>query len=142
MPGTFTGDQVGTAAGPIDPLLEALAANGGETMTHALTAASPALDTGDPATPGSSGTDCEAVDQRDVARPADGDPVPGAVCDIGAYEAEAASADLAVTKTDDADPVDINATITYTIFVSNNGNLDATGLTLNDDLTACAATTT
>jgi uncharacterized repeat protein (TIGR01451 family) len=32
--------------------------------------------------------------------------------------------------------------ITYTIFVSNNGNLGATGLTLNDDLTACAATTT
>ena len=41
-----TGDQVGTGGSPIDPLLGALADNGGPTMTHALLDGSPAIDTG------------------------------------------------------------------------------------------------
>ena len=41
-----TGDQVGTDGSPIDPLLGALADNGGPTMTHALLDGSPAIDTG------------------------------------------------------------------------------------------------
>lgn len=134
-----SGDQIGTAASPVDPLLGSLAANGGETMTHALEPGSPALDTANPAVPGSGGSACEAVDQRDVARPADGDPVPGAVCDIGAYEAESASADLGITKADLADPVDINSAITYTIDVGNAGPDDASGVTVTDDLPAGTA---
>ena len=44
-------DQIGTPAAPIDPLLGALADNGGLTFTHALQAGSPAIDHGDPAAP-------------------------------------------------------------------------------------------
>jgi hypothetical protein len=69
-----TGDQIGA-----DPLLGPLAANGGPTFTRAVMAGSPALDAGDPGAPGS-GTGCEPVDQRGVARPQ------GPRCDIGAVE--------------------------------------------------------
>jgi hypothetical protein len=49
-----------------DPLLGALAFNGGTQRTLALNAASPAMDAGvDP--------DCPATDQRGMPRPADGD---------------------------------------------------------------------
>ena len=73
-----------TAAGDItdtDPLLGALADNGGGTPTIALLPGSPAIDAGDDVT-------CAAapvinVDQRDVARPQ------GAHCDIGAFESRA-----------------------------------------------------
>lgn len=57
-----------------DPLLDALANNGGPTQTHALQSTSPAID---------KGGSCLATDQRGEARPQ------GATCDIGAYEAAA-----------------------------------------------------
>ena len=63
-----------------DPLLGPLASNGGPTQTHALLPASPAVDAGDPAAPGSGGTACAASDQQGTLRPL------GAKCDIGAYE--------------------------------------------------------
>ncbi len=68
-------DIVGTA-GPINPLLGPLAANGGPTLTHALQLGSPAIDAGSPmgACQGAGPTD-----QRGSVQP-DGD------CDIGAYE--------------------------------------------------------
>ena len=67
-------DQLG-----VDPLLEPLADNGGATRTHALQAASPALDVIPPAT-------CSVLfDQRGVARPQ------GAGCDAGAFEMEVTS---------------------------------------------------
>jgi predicted outer membrane repeat protein len=78
------GDRVGTDASPINPQLAALANNGGPTLTLALLTGSPAIDAGNPASPGSGGNACEATDQRGVARPI------GAACDIGAFEAEAA----------------------------------------------------
>jgi len=55
----------------VDPLLAALADNGGPTDTRALPANSPAVD---------AGAGCGATDQRGVARPA------GGACDIGAFE--------------------------------------------------------
>lgn len=58
-----------------DPLLGALANNGGETDTMALQAGSPAIDAGDAAL-------CLPTDQRGEPRPS------GAGCDIGAYEVE------------------------------------------------------
>lgn len=74
--GSFThgvnGDLVGTAAAPLDPLLGPLTDNGGATQTHALMAASPAIDAGDPVT-------FEPTDQRGLPRPA-------GFADMGAFE--------------------------------------------------------
>jgi len=81
-----TGDLVGTSASPINPQLGPLQNNGGPTFTRALLPGSPALDAGNPAAPGSGGNACLATDQRNVARPIDGDSNSNAVCDIGAYE--------------------------------------------------------
>jgi|GEM_PF-6472539 len=67
------GCGVGSSA---DPLLGALAANGGPTLTHAPLVGSPAIDT--------AGGTCPATDQRGVTRPQ------GAGCDIGSFEVEAA----------------------------------------------------
>ena len=78
---------VGTDRNGIDPLLQALANNGGSTQTHALGVGSPAIDAGND-------TACVApdndTDQRGAVRPVDyeGDAT-GPFCDIGAYEAAA-----------------------------------------------------
>jgi hypothetical protein len=74
------GDQVGTPAQAINPLLAPLAANGGLTPTLALLTGSPALAAGDPVA-------CQAApiggrDQRDAARNA----TARGTCDIGAYD--------------------------------------------------------
>jgi beta-glucanase (GH16 family) len=58
-----------------DALLGPLTANGGPTLTHALSAGSPAIDFAD-------GAACPATDQRGVARPQ------GAGCDAGSFELE------------------------------------------------------
>ena len=79
-----TGDLVGTNSSPINPRLTPLQDNGGSTFTHALMVGSPAIDAGNPATPGSGGNACLGTDQRGVARPVD------AKCDIGAYEGSVA----------------------------------------------------
>jgi uncharacterized delta-60 repeat protein len=77
-------DQIGTPASPIDPLLAALANNGGSTQTMALLAGSPALDKGN-----SFGL---TTDQRGSARPVDLPSVANAAggdgSDIGAFEAQ------------------------------------------------------
>jgi hypothetical protein len=62
-----------------DPNLGPLQDNGGNTDTHALLYGSIAIDAADPAT-------AESVDQRNVARPVDGDGDDTDVADIGAYE--------------------------------------------------------
>ncbi len=73
-----TGDQVGSIASPVDPLLGPLANNGGTTLTHALNPGSPAINAGNPAAVGSGGNACAATDQRGTSR--------FIRCDIGAYE--------------------------------------------------------
>ncbi len=73
---TSSGDQQG-----VDPLLGALADNGGPTFTHALLPGSPAIDAG-------TNSGCPATDQRGSTRPFDGDNDSTAICDIGAYEAQ------------------------------------------------------
>jgi uncharacterized repeat protein (TIGR01451 family) len=68
------GDQVGTAANPIGPLLGDLGDYGGATGTVPLLPGSPAIDK-------ATGVSAILKDQRGVARPQ------GAASDIGAYEA-------------------------------------------------------
>lgn len=72
---TATGDQVNT-----DPMLGPLQDNGGPTLTHALSADSPAIDAGDP-----SFTPPPEFDQRGPGFPR----VAGDGIDIGAFEAPA-----------------------------------------------------
>src|SRR5579871_4770243 len=67
------GNLVGTGASPIDPKLGALRDNGGPTLTVALLAGSPAIDTG-------TNTTIPGFDQRGFNRPVNGS------ADIGAYE--------------------------------------------------------
>jgi len=69
------GFDPGTNQSPVDPQLEGLADNVGQTFTHAIPLGSPAIDAGGSADPDL----CPVVDQRGVTRPA-------GKCDIGAYE--------------------------------------------------------
>jgi len=69
------GDQENT-----DPMLGPLQDNLGPSLTHALLAGSPAIDTGD-------NIDCPSTDQRGGFRPANGGI--GLTCDIGAFELNA-----------------------------------------------------
>jgi hypothetical protein len=74
------GDQVGTAAAPLDPMLGGLANNGGPTQTMALLSGSPAIGKGDTNT-------CQNVpindkDQRGLAR----NSAARSACDVGAYD--------------------------------------------------------
>lgn len=73
---TGTGDLDDNSNANLGPLQS----NGGPTDTHALLAASAAIDAG------SSDCPAPATDQRGTSRARDGDVVPGAVCDIGAFE--------------------------------------------------------
>jgi hypothetical protein len=75
---THASDQTGVSPDALN--LGGLADNGGPTLTHALLAASAAIDSG-------LNVACPAVDQRDRPRPQDGDGDGIAVCDVGAYEA-------------------------------------------------------
>ncbi len=79
---TYIGDQMGTSAAPLNPLLDALGNYGGMTATHRLQATSPAIDKG-----WSFGS---ATDQRGLSRPYDKLDIPNALgsdgSDIGAYE--------------------------------------------------------
>jgi hypothetical protein len=81
------GDQIGTTASPIDPLLGPLQDNGGPTETRALLTGSPAIDKGGAA-------DDVVTDQRGRFRPVDAIAIPpaqdGDNSDIGAFEKQAA----------------------------------------------------
>ncbi len=82
-----TGDQVGSGASPIDPLLAPLAAPfPGPPPVHDLLPGSPAIDLGSPETPDSSPSSCLGFDQLFRLRPFDGDGDGDARCDIGAVE--------------------------------------------------------
>jgi hypothetical protein len=80
---TFTSDHSITGE---NPMLEALADNGGPTHTHALKADSPAVDAGDPDGCKDAEGNILTADQRGEPRPFDGDQDGTAVCDMGAYE--------------------------------------------------------
>ncbi len=62
-----------------NPMLDTLGNYGGPTRTLQLQEESPAIDRANP-------SGCSPRDQRGYYRPVDGDAVPGAICDIGAFE--------------------------------------------------------
>jgi uncharacterized repeat protein (TIGR01451 family) len=67
-------------------------------------------------------------------------PLAGNTVHIGSFAAKIGSgADLAVSMTDSPDPVAFGSDLTYTINVKNNGDLQATGVTLADTLPAGAS---
>ena len=118
-----------SAAGDLsnaDPLLGTLTDNGGTTATHALSSGSPAVDAAD-------NTGCPATDQRGVVRPVDGNGDSVAACDIGAFEATA-PVDLSISKSHQANCVDLHDPLIYTISVTNNGPGDASSVTITDVL--------
>jgi uncharacterized repeat protein (TIGR01451 family) len=101
-----------------DPVLGALANNGGDSYTHALLSGSPALNA-------ASNTDALATDQRGRPRPQ------GTTADMGAFES---AADLAVTKgVSNATPAE-GVAISYTVTVNGAGADGATSATINDVL--------
>ena len=75
----LTGVNTGQITGQ-NPLLGPLSNQHGDTLAHSLLTGSPALNSGNPAAPGSSATACALLDQRGVVRPM------GAKCDMGALE--------------------------------------------------------
>lgn len=110
-----------------NPLLGALASNGGPTQTMALGAGSPAIDAGVLA-------NCQATDQRGQV-PTDGNGDTVVVCDSGAFEAPAVAptADVSVVKTlVTAGPYSPGQIIQYTLLVSNAGPATATNIGVTD----------
>lgn len=108
------------AVGPLsgDPLLGPLSDNGGDTLTHALLAGSPARDAGDNAA-------CPPQDQRGVDRD-DG------LCDIGAFEVSVASAPIIVNSLGDLSADDGACTLREAIGSANSDT--ASGATAGECL--------
>lgn len=108
-------NKVGTAASPINPLLDPLANNGGATQTHALLVGSPAID-GGPTT--CAAAPVNSVDQRGMARPK------AAACDIGAYElADLTPPDTTMT----ANPLSFTTSSTAAFSFTGSDNRTAVG---------------
>ena len=106
-----TGDQTNT-----DPMLAALANNGGTTQTHALLGGSPAINTG-------TATGAPAVDQRGVTRDAS--------VDIGAYEVAAGNT---APTADAGGPYSINEGENLTLNANGSSDPDLDLLTYKWDL--------
>lgn len=130
------GDPASTDSYGVDPLLAALADNGGPTETLALLAGSPAIDGGDPAGCTDEDGDPLTIDQRGAVRPF------GERCDIGAFEfgasppAPPGTSNLAITKTVDDDEVSLDEDVTFTLTVVNQGPADNTNVVVTDSLPA------
>ena len=139
------GNQIGTAASPLDAKLGALADNGGPTQTHLLLAGSPAIDAGS--------NEALEIDKEDL----DGDndnsePVPfdqrgsgfdrvlGASVDIGAVESIPGPAPVegfvvtTLDDEDDADTSDLNDLSLREAIRLANGDADASTITFAGEL--------
>jgi predicted outer membrane repeat protein len=130
------GDQIGTTANPIDPLVGPLADNGGASYTHALLGGSPAIDAGNPASAGSDNA-CSTTDQRGFGRVGR--------CDIGAFE----FGNLPLKKTtttliSSENPARIGATVTFTatvVDISSNIETPTGNVTFYDGAIALGSST-
>jgi len=105
----------------VNPFLKPLALNGGQTLNHALSPGSPALDRVPTASCGVN------TDQRFLLRPQ------GGSCDIGAFELE--EADLQVSKSASPSPAFAGQIVTYTVVVTNGSSFGAAeNIVLTDTL--------
>ncbi len=158
---TSIGDQVGTSATPLDPLLAPLANNGGSTLTHPLLIGSSALDAGDDCVTqaahcGDATLPQLTTDQRGTgfSRIVDGpDGNTTATVDIGAYEKQVVFPNIGPVSTnedttlvlgfevtDSASITSITATSSNTTLVPNNpANINVTGTALSRVLTIIPA---
>src|SRR6185369_13466198 len=100
-----------------DPLLGALALNGGALQTIALPAGSPAIDKG-------SATVCPATDARGIPRPVDGNIPPDTVatCDIGAFEFRPQKMTVTLAPPFDFGAVTTGTTADHTVTLGNAGD--------------------
>jgi len=119
-----------------NPLLGALADNGGSTMTRALLAGSPAIN----AVPVSACTDSNgaplATDQRGITRPQ------GAACDIGAFELGGGQPLLTITKSHTGNFTQGQAIANFLITVTNSGTSPTVGtVRVTDDLSGAPGLT-
>jgi hypothetical protein len=83
---TWSGDQIGTPSSPLNPQLGSLSSNGGDTMTHAPNASSPAVDSNFNVESWFGCSDIFFSDQRRLGRPTDGNGDSTVVCDTGSVE--------------------------------------------------------
>ena len=111
---SFKFDQVNT-----DPLLVALADNGGLTETHAIThsAVNGAVDS--PAVDAGNNTGCPNNDQRSSIRPADGNRDGTKNCDIGAFELFEVTPDLQIANMVAIDTLVVANNYDVTVTVTN-----------------------
>jgi uncharacterized repeat protein (TIGR01451 family) len=128
---TAPGDQVGTTAHPINPMLGAPGNHGGPTPTMVPQLGSPAIDAGD-------NSNAPPTDQRGLPRIVDGDSNidnDGPVIDIGAVEFQ--PTDVSITAKGSPGSVSPGGTITYTLTVSTgSGDNAVTKLALSDSVPA------
>ncbi|MGB5395982.1 MAG: choice-of-anchor Q domain-containing protein, partial [Gammaproteobacteria bacterium] len=124
---TFKFDQIDT-----NPLLAALADNGGLTETHAISHSavsgavdSPAVDTG--------GANCPNNDQRGSIRPADGNRDGTKDCDIGAYELFEITPDLQIANMVAPDTLVVGNNYTVTVTIANGAVDSDTSVVLATD---------
>jgi hypothetical protein len=114
--GDSNGNQVGTAASPIDPLLGTLANNGGPTQTMALLAGSPAIDKGN--------ANGLTTDQRGAGFPR----VIGPSADVGAFERDTVPPTASLTSA----PNVTTSVTTYTFTVTFADNIAVNVATLGN----------
>jgi CSLREA domain-containing protein len=117
-------DQVNT-----DPLLLALADNGGPTETQAITNRTVYGTIDSPAVDAGNNSNCPNNDQRSSIRPADGNASGTAECDIGAFEVSNFTLDLQISNMVAPDEVYKGTEFTVTTTILDNG-LDDTNVQL------------
>ncbi|MEM8678236.1 MAG: choice-of-anchor Q domain-containing protein [Planctomycetota bacterium] len=114
---------------PLEEILDtALADNGGSTLTHALVKGSPAIDAGDPTAMAGVG-DTSLYDQRGLpfTRVFDGDAIPGARIDIGAFEMQPPLVSCDFDGDEICDIADIDALVGAIAAGTNDPLYDLTG---------------
>jgi len=132
---TIGGDTTGNIIG-VSSSLGPLQDNGGSTLTHALLPGSPAINTGNPAVPGSGGNACEAADQRGIPRPQ------GISCDMGSYEAGAVTTITSETTitSDSPDPSVVGQAAVVNFTVTSASGAPTGNVTVSDGVDSCTGT--